>query len=216
MTDKLHYVELVRNWLTQNIEHEKLIDYQTTNVINDYVAYQGTKVNEIDLIEAFNLVRLAYSLGLKDGKKLIKSNKKMKIEIAKTELVNVKYVSFKIMVQVEDFTYSDEDKKTLDTFFGTDIFSTGDEDKFDTVEVMIDVDTKKVLGWDETAGDVSIFAKVCDEGVYEYYDKDANIVLKIDNVYVPDFLQVNENGYGDYLNLTISKNGVIEKFNIDK
>lgn len=216
MTDNLQYVELVRNWLTQNMEHEKLIDYQTTNVINDYVAYQGTQVNEIDLIEAFNLVRLAYSLGLKDGKKLIKSNKKMKIEIAKTELVNVKYVSFKIMVQVEDFTYSDEDKKTLDTFFGTDIFSTGDEDKFDTVEVMIDVDTKKVLGWDETAGDVSIFAKVCDEGVYKYYDKDANIVLKIDNVYVPDFLQVNENGYGDYLNLTISKNGVIENFNIDK
>ena len=140
----------------------------------------------------------------------------MKIEIAKTELVDVKYVSFKIMVQVEDFTYSDEDKKTLDTFFGTDIFSTGDEDKLDTVEVMIDVDTKKVLGWNETAGDVSIFAKVCDEGVYKYFDKDANIVLKIDNVYVPDFLQVNENGYGDYLNLTISKNGVIEKFNIDK
>ena len=76
MTDNLQYVELVRNWLTQNMEHEKLINYQTTNVINDYVAYQGTKINEIDLIEAFNLVRLAYSLGLKDGKKLIKAIKR--------------------------------------------------------------------------------------------------------------------------------------------
>lgn len=140
----------------------------------------------------------------------------MKIEIIKTELVDVKYVSFKIMVQIEDFTYSDEDKKTLDMFFETDIFSTGDEDKFDTVEVMIDVDTKKVVDWNETAGDVSIFAKVCDEGVYKFYDKGANIIQTIDNVYVPKFLQVNENGYGDYLNLTISKNGVIENFNIDK
>lgn len=140
----------------------------------------------------------------------------MKNEFLKNELVNIKYVSFKIMVQAEDFTYSDDDKKTLDTFFETDIFSTGDEDKLDTVEVMIDVDRKKVLGWNETAGEVTIFAKVCDEGVYKYYDKDANIIQTIDNVYVPDFLQVNENGYGDYLNLTISKNGVIEKFNIDK
>ena len=76
MTDKLLYVELVRNWLTQNMEHEKLINNQATNVINDYVAYQGTKFNEIDLIEAFNLVRLAYSLGLKDGKELIKNDTK--------------------------------------------------------------------------------------------------------------------------------------------
>lgn len=76
MTDKLMYVELVRNWLTQNMEHEKLINYQTTNVINDYVAYQGTNINEIDLIEVFNLVRLAYSLGLKDGKEHIKNDTK--------------------------------------------------------------------------------------------------------------------------------------------
>lgn len=140
----------------------------------------------------------------------------MKIEIVKTELVDVKYVSFKIMVHLEDFTYSDEDKRALDTFFETDIFSIGDEDMFDTVEVMIDVDTKKVVDWNETVGEVSIFAKVCDEGVYKFYDKDANIIQTIDNVYVPKFLQVNENGYGDYLNLTISKNGVIENFNIDK
>lgn len=138
------------------------------------------------------------------------------MKIVKTELVDVKYVSFKIMAQIEDFTYSDEDKKTLDMFFETDIFSTGDEDKFDTVEVMIDVDNKKVVDWNETAGEVSIFAKVRDEGVYKYYDKDGNIIQTIEDEYVPDFLQVNENGYGDYLNLTISKNGVIENFNIDE
>lgn len=138
------------------------------------------------------------------------------MKIVKTELVDVKYVSFKIMVQIEDFTYSDEDKKTLDMFFETDIFSTGDEDKFDTVEVMIDVDNKKVVDWNETAGEVSIFAKVRDEGVYKFYDKDGNIIQTIEDKYVPDFLQVNENGYGDYLNLTISKNGVIENFNIDE
>lgn len=76
MTDKLHYVELVKNWLTQNREHEKLINHQTTTVINDYLEHIGTQVNEIDLIEAFNLVKLAYSLGLKDGKELIKNDTK--------------------------------------------------------------------------------------------------------------------------------------------
>lgn len=138
------------------------------------------------------------------------------MKIVKTVLVDVKYVSFKIMVRIEDFTYSDEDKKTLDMFFETDIFSTGDEDKFDTVEVIIDVDDKKVVDWYETTGEVSIFAKVRDEGVYKYYDKDGKIIQTIEDEYVPNFLQVNENGYGDYLNLTISKNGVIENFNIDE
>lgn len=76
MVDKLHYVELVKNWLTQNREHEELINYQTTTVINDYLEHIGTQVNEIDLIEAFNLVKLAYSLGLKDGKELIKKIQK--------------------------------------------------------------------------------------------------------------------------------------------
>lgn len=74
MTDKLHYVELVKNWLTQNREHEELINHQTTTVITDYLEKIGTQVNEIDLIEAFNLVKLAYSLGLKDGKELIKND----------------------------------------------------------------------------------------------------------------------------------------------
>lgn len=74
MDYKLRYVELVRNWLTQNKEHEELINHQSVSIINDYVANQGRQVNEIDMIEAFSLIKLAYSLGLKDGKELIKNN----------------------------------------------------------------------------------------------------------------------------------------------
>lgn len=140
----------------------------------------------------------------------------MQVEIIKTELVDVKYVSFEIMVSIEDFEFEETDKDTLNKFFETDIFSREKEDKYDTINVMIDVDTKKLVGWMETNDIVSIFAKVCDEGIYRYYDKDKNVVLEKENEYVPDFLQVEEDGFGDYLNMTITKDGVIKNFNIDK
>ena len=140
----------------------------------------------------------------------------MQVEIIKTELVDVKYVSFEIMVSIEDFEFEETDKDTLNKFFETDIFSREKEDKYDTINVMIDVDTKKLVGWLETNEIVSIFAKVRDEGIYRYYDKDKNVVLEKENEYVPDFLQVEEDGFGDYLNMIINKEGVIEKFNIDK
>ena len=140
----------------------------------------------------------------------------MQVEIIKTELVDVKYVSFEIMVSIEDFEFEETDKDTLNKFFETDIFSREKEDKYDTINVMIDVDTKKLVGWLETNDIVSIFAKVRDEGIYRYYDKDKNVVLEKENEYVPDFLQVEEDSFGDYLNMIINKEGVIEKFNIDK
>lgn len=140
----------------------------------------------------------------------------MKIEIVKTELVDVKYVGFEIMVSIEDFEFEETDKDTLNKFFETDIFSCAKEDVYDTINVMIDVDSKKLVGWMETNDIVSIFAKVRDEGIYRYYDKDKNVVLEKENEYVPDFLQVEENGFGDYLNMIINKDGVIENFNIDK
>lgn len=140
----------------------------------------------------------------------------MQVEIIKTEMVDVKYVSFEIPVSIEDFEFEETDKDTLNKFFETDIFSREKEDKYDTINVMIDVDTKKLVGWLETNDIVSIFAKVRDEGIYRYYDKDKNVVLEKENEYVPDFLQVEEDGFGDYLNMTITKEGVIEKFNIDK
>lgn len=140
----------------------------------------------------------------------------MQVEIIKTELVDVKYVSFEIMVSIEDFEFEETDKDTLNKFFETDIFSCAKEDEYDTINVMIDVDTKKLVGWLETNDIVSIFAKVRDEGIYRYYDKDKNVVLEKENEYVPDFLQVEEDGFGDYLNMIINKEGVIENFNIDK
>ena len=86
----------------------------------------------------------------------------MQVEIIKTELVDVKYVSFEIMVSIEDFEFEETDKDTLNKFFETDIFSCEKEDKYDTINVMIDVDTKKLVGWMETNDIVSIFAKVRD------------------------------------------------------
>ena len=47
-----------------------------------------------------------------------------------------------------------------------------------------------------------------DEGVYVLYDEDMNVLAEYEG-YVPNILEVNENGYGDYLNFTINEDGSI-------
>lgn len=64
------YLEFIKNWLELNKTHEKLINHQTDSLITAYVYKQEEYINEIDLIEAYNLVKLAYSMGLKDGQEI--------------------------------------------------------------------------------------------------------------------------------------------------
>ena len=64
------YLEFIKNWLEQNKTHEKLINHQTDSLITAYAYRQEEYINEIDLIETYNLVKLAYSMGLKDGQEI--------------------------------------------------------------------------------------------------------------------------------------------------
>ena len=85
----------------------------------------------------------------------------------------------------------------------------------DYLELIIDIDEGKVLNW-PYGFCLNTRYKVCDDGEYVFLDENKNEVINItksfDQYYVPDFLALEDNGYGDYVIINIDGNGKIEHF----
>lgn len=73
----------------------------------------------------------------------------------------------------------------------------------------IDLATGLVVGW--PAGTMAdIHYKVCDDGEYWLLDEDRKRIAKRKGHYVPnDILCVGDNGFGDYIILSIGPDGII-------
>lgn len=84
-------------------------------------------------------------------------------------------------------------------------------------EIIIDIDNGKVLNWPDNFW-LKTHYKVCDDGKYVFLDENMNEVINItekyDQYYVPDFLALEDSGYGDYVYLNIDNEGNIEHANI--
>ena len=75
---------------------------------------------------------------------------------------------------------------------------------------VIDIETGKILNW-EQGKTGNVYYKVCDDGNYKLLDENDNIVVD-KNCYVPDFLAIDDSGYGDYIIMTIDENGNIQRW----
>jgi len=82
-------------------------------------------------------------------------------------------------------------------------------------QIIIDLEEGKVLNWKEGFY-LRTHYKVCDDGKYVFEDENFNTIVDITNeyeqYYVPDFLALEDSGYGDYVYLNIDGNGNIEHF----
>lgn len=80
-------------------------------------------------------------------------------------------------------------------------------------EIVIDIDNGKVLNWPDNFW-LKAQYKVADDGEYVFLDENMNEVVNItdkyDQYYVPGFLSLEDNGYGDYVYLNIDNKGNIE------
>lgn len=77
------------------------------------------------------------------------------------------------------------------------------------LEVVIDLENRKVLNWDYEEGYLRMWAKVCDAGTYTLLDKDRIPLWQIDG-YVPNkLIPPFEKGCGDYIELAIESDGTI-------
>lgn len=73
----------------------------------------------------------------------------------------------------------------------------------------IDIDNGTILNW-PVGTKADIHYKVCDAGSYHLKDVKGNIVLSIENNYVPNNLIPGE--YGDYIIMTVDENGKIAEW----
>lgn len=85
----------------------------------------------------------------------------------------------------------------------------------DYLELTIDLNEGKIVNWPDGFC-LKTYYKVCDDGeyvfLYENGKEAVNITKKYHQHYVPDFLSLEDTGYGDYVCLNINGDGTIEHF----
>ena len=80
------------------------------------------------------------------------------------------------------------------------------------LEFWVDLSVPKVKDWNESNGYLHIWAKVRDEGTYTLYDSEMNPIWQIQG-YVPTaMIPPYEEGFGDYLELTINADGTLQQW----
>lgn len=111
---------------------------------------------------------------------------------------NVKFLGFSVPADSDDFYSEDRDAvKRFNQY----------NKKNGVLECLINIDLGTVVNFTANAN-IEIYDKCVDEGTYVLYDEEMNPITKYEG-YVPNILEVNENGYGDYLNFTINPDGTI-------
>ena len=77
---------------------------------------------------------------------------------------------------------------------------------------IIDLENGVIVNWPKGVK-VHVYYKVCDDFECTVYDEYDNEVLHYEG-YVPDFMAIEEEGYGDYIDMIIDENGCICDWNI--
>ena len=79
---------------------------------------------------------------------------------------------------------------------------------------IIDIDNGVITNWNKGVK-AEIHYKVCDNGCYYLKDNVNNVILSIEQDYVPKILCPKDNGWGDYIIMDIDENGKISDWKID-
>jgi hypothetical protein len=79
---------------------------------------------------------------------------------------------------------------------------------------IIDIDTGIIRDWPKETT-AKIHFKICDAGSYFVKDDRGNLILSIEQDYVPPVLCPEEGGYGDYIIMNIDQNGQIKNWKPD-
>ena len=117
----------------------------------------------------------------------------MKTKIRVEKEVDIKYVELNVAVR-----YDEEDMPNDFPFRKGDMWN-----------VTVEIDTGQILNWPKGVS-LGFYMKVCDQGSYYLKDDNFKTVAKIENDYVPNGVIPGE--YGDYIEMQINENGVIENW----
>lgn len=116
----------------------------------------------------------------------------------------------------EDFEDTDEESERIKSIVPCVIKKDIGYRENDYWELVIDLDEGRVLNWPKGFC-IKTHFKVCDDGEYVFLDENMNELINItkqyEQYYVPDFLSLEDTGYGDYVYINIDGDGKIEHFN---
>ena len=73
---------------------------------------------------------------------------------------------------------------------------------------MIDIKEGVIINW-RKGTTAHAFYKVCDDGTYSLLDADKKVLYEVDS-YVPDCLAIEDEGFGDYIDMVIDEDGKIK------
>lgn len=135
----------------------------------------------------------------------------MLIKINKPTMVNVKFVKFNIPVKSDAFGFHDDDVETIKNNLNCADADFNNETRQFSIVGTVDIETGKFIDWKQTIHEIEIFEKVVDGGTYSMYT-DNNEEIASYNGYVPSIFECDENGYGDYFNMTIQPDGTINNW----
>ena len=154
----------------------------------------------------------------------------MKVKVTKPVDIDLRYLKARMGVRYwVDCEYSkdngetwidpeDDDEETDAKVIADMPFVEPETNRWGTTNywnILIDLDKGKVVDWPKGFCIHTNF-KVCDDGEYSFLDDQKNEVINItkeyDQYYVPDFLALEDSGYGDYVYINIDGDGHIENF----
>lgn len=130
----------------------------------------------------------------------------MEIELKVKQKIDVKYLGVSVKVRYsEDATVNgveDTDGELMPLMDG------------ENWEILIDINNGAILDWPKGTT-AKVHYKVCDEGRYTLLTELHDLIVALEDAYVPSMLSIGQNGYGDYIILNIDENGFIENFKAD-
>lgn len=136
----------------------------------------------------------------------------MLIKMNKPTMVNARFVKFNIPVRTEAFGFHEDDVENIKNNLNCPNADFTDDMSQFTITGVVDIDTGKFINWKPTTYEIEIFEKVVDEGIYSMFSENNEEIASYDG-YVPSIFECNENGYGDYFNMTIQPDGTINDWN---
>lgn len=120
-------------------------------------------------------------------------------------------------MDIEGFEFNEKNYEDTEEFFRDypDLKSEFDYYCDPTIVLKIDLNSGKILNWPEGIAYDFNNIKLTDTGKYQIKDKDGNVVTWYKG-YVPECLQIDDNGYDDYLQFEVDKDGYIIGWSFDQ
>ena len=113
----------------------------------------------------------------------------------------------------DDISWDEQKKGAMPKMPFAILVKSGNKNEY-RLQLTIDLTELKIIDW-PIGVEARVFYKVCDDGTYYLLDENKNI-LEEKNCYVPEILSYIENGYGDYIDMYIDKNGYLYEFPKEK